>query len=241
MRVATCQLPEVRSDVVRAMSLMRSYALDAERHGADLVCFPECFLQGYDIRPGHAANVAMELDSPEFNEVLRFLTPVTPVTVFGLIEKDGGLLYNTALAIEHGKVIARYRKTHLLKGEMRVFERGNGSPIFDVRSIKVGINICYDLSFSTSIERAAASGAALLVCPCSNMMPRDLAEEWKPRHNEIRSRHAKKHGVWIVSSDITGERDEWISYGPTAVINPLGAVVVQVPLLETGMVMADIC
>jgi hypothetical protein len=43
-----------------------------------------------------------------------------------------------------------------------------------------------------------------------------------------------------VSSDVTGERDEWISYGPTAVIDPLGVVVAQVPLLKTGMVVAEI-
>jgi predicted amidohydrolase len=240
MKVATCQLPEVRGDMIRAMSLMRSYALEAERRGADLVCFPECFLQGYDIRPEHVGNVAVELGSSTFNDVLQVLGSAAPVVVFGLIEKHGSFFYNSALAIKRGEVIAHYRKTHLLKGEARVFERGNGSPIFDVGGIKVGINICYDLSVSGSIEGASALGATLLACPCSNMMPRDLAEEWKPRHNEIRSRHAKEHGIWIVSSDITGERDNCISYGPTAVIDPLGTVVAQVPLLESGVVVADI-
>ncbi len=71
-------------------------------------------------------------------------------------------------------------------------------------------------------------------------MRRDAAEEWKPRHNEIRSRQARDHGVWIASADITGERDDYISYGPTAVIDPSGTVVAQVPLLETGMVVAEI-
>jgi predicted amidohydrolase len=240
MKVATCQLPEVRGDMGRAMSLMCAYAFEAERRGADLVCFPECFLQGYDIRLEHVANVAVELGSSAFNDVLQVLGSAAPVIVFGLIEKHSGLFYNSALAIKRGEVIARCRKTHLLKEEAQVFQRGNGSPIFDVGGIKVGINICYDLSVSGSIGGAAALGATLLACPCSNMMPRDLAEDWKPRHNEIRSRHAKEHGVWIVSSDITGERNKWVSYGPTAVINPFGTVVAQVPLLESGVVAADI-
>lgn len=233
-------MPEIRNDMVRAVSLMSACALEAEWCGADLVCFPECFLQGYDIRSEHVDSAAVEIGSPAFGEALRSLRSIAPVVVFGLIERDGGLLYNSALAIQRGKVIARYRKTHLLKGEGRVFERGDGSPVFDVQGTKVGINICYDLSFSSSVENAAASGATLLACPCNNMMPRDLAEEWKTRHNEIRSRHAKEHGLWIVSSDITGQRGEWISYGPTAVINPSGVVVAQVPLLESGMVVAEI-
>lgn len=137
-------------------------------------------------------------------------------------------------------MIAHYRKTHLLKGEASVFTRGSGSPVFDVRGTKVGINICHDLSVSESIESAAASGATMLACPCNNMLPRDVAEEWKLRHNELRSCHAKAHGVWIVSSDVTGERDDWISYGPTAVIDPMGTVIAQVPLQEAGMILVDI-
>lgn len=240
MRVATCQLPEVRGDVPRALSLMSDYALEAERRGADLVCFPECFLQGYDIRSEHIASVAAELGSPIIDDVLRSLSSVRPVIVVGLIERADGVTHNSALAIQGGTVIAHYRKTHLLKGEASVFKRGSGFPVFDVRKTKVGINICHDLSVPESVEAAAASGVTVLVCPCNNMLPRVIAEEWKCRHNEIRSRHAKAHGLWIVSSDVTGERDQCVSYGPTAVIDPTGAIIAQVPLQEVGMVVAEI-
>ncbi|ULA59252.1 MAG: Putative Carbon-nitrogen hydrolase [Nitrospira sp.] len=240
MRIATCQLPEVRGDVARALSLMHAYALEAERRGADLVCFPECFLQGYDIRPDHVASMAVELGSAILDDARRSFNSVQPVIVFGLIEKAEGVAYNSALAIQGGKAIAHYRKTHLLGGEARVFGRGNGSPVFDVQGTKVSINICYDLSVPESIGCAAALGATVLVCPCNNMLPHALAEEWKFRHHDIRSRHAKAHGVWIVSSDVTGERDDRISYGPTAVIDPMGIVIAQVPLQEVGMVVAEI-
>jgi predicted amidohydrolase len=152
----------------------------------------------------------------------------------------GGRLSNSALAIQGGKVIAHYRKTHLLKGEASVFKRGNGSPVFDVRGTKVGINICHDLSVPESVEAAAASGVRVLACPCNNMLPREVAEEWKSRHNEMRSCYAKAHGVWIVSSDVTGEQDKLVSYGPTAVIDPLGTVIAQVPLQEVGIVVAEV-
>ncbi len=240
MRIATCQLPEVHGDVTRALTLMSVYSLEAERRGADLVCFPECFLQGYDIRPERIAGVAVELGSPIIDDTRRSLSAVQPVIVFGLIEKAGRVAFNSALALQGGRVIAHYRKTHLLESEARVFARGSGSPIFEVRGTNVGINICHDLSVSESVESAAASGVRVLACPCNNMLPRDVAEEWKARHNEMRSRHAKAHGVWIVSSDVTGERDQRISYGPTAVIDPQGTVIAQVPLQEAGMVVAEI-
>ena len=171
---------------------------------------------------------------------LEELKPLEPVIVVGLIEKEGGNFHNTALAIERGTVVARYRKTYLLRGEKSAFQPGEAFPVFDVLGVKVGINICYDLNFSESVQRASDAGVALLACPCSNMMRRDAAEEWKPRHNEIRRRQAREHGVWTLSADITGERDDCVSYGPTAVIDPSGTVVAQFPLSETGMVTAEI-
>lgn len=240
MKVAACQLPEIRNDMHRAMVLIETHTLAAQREGASLVCFPECFLQGYAVAPDYVANVAIDLNSPAFDSILNDLKHLEPVIVVGLIEKNGGTFYNTALAIERGKIVAHYRKTYLLRGEQSVFEPGEDFPVFDVLGVKVGINICYDLNFPESVKRAADSGVRLLACPCSNMMPRDLAEEWKLRHNEIRSRQAKEHDLWILSADITGERDDCVSYGPTAVIDPGGTVVAQVPLLETGMVVTEI-
>jgi predicted amidohydrolase len=136
--------------------------------------------------------------------------------------------------------VARYRKTHLRRAEQAIFEPGDDYPVVDVAGVNVGINICYDLCFADAVAGAALAGAQVVACPCSNMLPRDTAEQWKLRHNEIRSERAREAGVWLLSSDITGERDGQISYGPTAVIDPLGTVVQQVPLMSTGMVMAEV-
>lgn len=47
--------------------------------------------------------------------------------------------------------------------------------------------------------------------------------------------------MWLVSVDVTGQRDgQRIAYDPTSVINPDGNVVAQVPLLTTGIVVASI-
>jgi predicted amidohydrolase len=240
MKVAACQLPDVRNDVPQALSLIKKYTADAQRSGANLICFPECFLQGYDLRAENVAEVAIDLNSGEFAHLLRELERLDPVIVIGLIEWDAGAFYNTAVAIERRQLLARYRKIHLLTREQSIFEHGNDSPIFDIAGTKVGINICHDLNVAESVASAAAAGAELLVCPCNNMLPRKTAEEWKLRHHDIRSRRAREQSLWLVSSDVTGERDDGVSYGPTAVIDPNGAVIEQVPLMETGMIVAEI-
>jgi predicted amidohydrolase len=239
VRIAACQLPHVHNDLPRAMSLVTSYAVDAQHHAVQLVCFPECFLQGYDVRAEHVREVAIDLRSSEFAHILRSLEVCEPVIVVGVIEREGSRFYNSAVAIDHGKVVSHYRKTHLLNGEQSVFEAGKDYPVFEVHGTKVGINICYDLNFSEAIMAASDAGAELVACPCNNMMRRSTAEEWKLRHNEIRAARAREGSVWLVSSDVTGEEGDRISYGPTAVIDPKGMVIDQVPLMTTGMLIAE--
>jgi predicted amidohydrolase len=42
-----------------------------------------------------------------------------------------------------------------------------------------------------------------------------------------------------MSSDITGERDGRVAWGPTAVLDPAGGVVSQLPLEKPGLLIYD--
>jgi len=240
MRIAACQVDDVRNDVPRAVSLIQAYVADAERQGAQLVCFPECFLQGYDVDASHVADVAMDLASSEFSRILRGLKSFEPTIVIGVIERERDACFKSAVVVRRGALVTRYRKTHLLEGERSVFTPGDDYPVFDAAGVKVGINICYDTNFPEAAGAVARAGATLVVCPCNNMMRHVTADAWKHRHNDIRAMRAREARVWLLSSDVTGERDGRISYGPTAVIDPRGTVVDQVPLMTTGMALADI-
>lgn len=104
----------------------------------------------------------------------------------------------------------------------------------------VGVSICNDLNFAASVRDSVAAGARLVACPCNNMMSRAAAEKWKDEHTAIRRRRAIEAGAWILSSDVTGQRNGCISYGPTSLIRSDGVVVDQVPLMETGMIVSTI-
>lgn len=104
----------------------------------------------------------------------------------------------------------------------------------------MGVAICNDLRSAEVVERTVLVGAKVLVAPCSNRLPRAVAEEWRLRHHEVRARLAAAHGISIVTADIVSERDGWISYGPSAIIDPRGEIVGQVPLMTEGLVMANI-
>ncbi|MBY5365448.1 carbon-nitrogen hydrolase family protein [Rhizobium leguminosarum] len=238
IRIAAAQTPEFRENVGAALDYARGIAARAEDEGVVLLVFPEGFLQGYLTDEASARGVALDLASAEFAAILDRLPKSGPVLVIGLIEIDDGQLFNTAVVVERGVLLGRYRKAHLLRGE-QAFEAGKESPLFAIGALRFGINICYDTNFPEAAAKVAASGASLIVCLSNNMMPREKAEIFKQTHNAVRGERCRQTGLWLISSDVTGERDGRIAWGPTAVLDRQGQVVAQLPLEEPGLLVFD--
>ena len=159
--------------------------------------------------------------------------------VVGIIEEDEGRLFNTVLVVQHGAVVGRYRKARLLRAE-HIFDPGIDTTIFEVAGLRFGISICYDTNFSEETKKIADGGASLIVCPANNMLRRNTAEKFKDIHNSVRGERCRETALWLVSADVIGERDGCIGWGPTAVLNPKGEVVAQLPLEKSGLLIFDI-
>lgn len=239
VRVAAAQTLEIRENLEAALACLTDVAPRAEAAGAALLCFPEGFLQGYLTDEPSARRNALDLASPDFQVVLDRLPRTGPMIVMGLIEAADGRLFNTAVVVDRGALIGRYRKAHLLGGE-QFFEAGRESPVFEVAGLRFGINICYDTNFPEAARKLAELGASLIVCPANNMLRRETAEAFRDVHNAARGDRCRETGLWLLSSDVTGERDGRISWGPTAVLNAAGEVVAQLPLDQTGLLVFDI-
>jgi len=238
-RIAAAQTPEFREDIEGALDHLVDTAEKALAAGVSLLCFPEGFLQGYltDERP--ARRLALDLSSSAFEDLLSRLPESGPMLVFGLIEVSNGRLFNTAVVVYRRAMIGQYRKTHLLRSE-QCFHAGCTTEVFQMDDLRFGINICYDTNFPTAAKNIAALGASLIVCPTNNMLPRKAAEKWKHLHNTIRAERCRETGLWLISADVTGERDGCISWGPTAVITPAGEVATQLPLNRPGLLVFDL-
>jgi len=102
VKIASCQTPDIRNDVSAATLLIEEFATEAQQRGAHLICFPECFLQGYTSDREACNEIAIDLGSPTFNVMLRSLSRIETVIVVGLVERAGRFLYNSAVVIEKG-------------------------------------------------------------------------------------------------------------------------------------------
>ncbi|MBB4234036.1 nitrilase-related carbon-nitrogen hydrolase [Rhizobium esperanzae] len=238
IRIAAAQTPEFRENIDAALDYAIKVVALAEADDVALLLFPEGFLQGYLIDEPSARRVALDLASAEFAQILDRLPKSGPALVMGLIEIEAGRLFNTAVVVDRGVFLGRYRKAHLLRGE-QAFEAGKESPLFAIGGLRFGINICYDTNFPEAAAKVAALGAPVILCLSNNMMPRVRAEAFKELHNAVRGERCRETGLWLISSDVTGERDGRVAWGPTAVLNPEGQVVAQLPLEQAGLLVFD--
>jgi len=236
--IAAAQTPVFREDLLGATAYLAEVAGQAREVGARLLCLPEGYLQGYLTDSELARRHALNLSSDRFSGLLKELPESAPMIVVGLIETDGDHLYNTAAVIHRQALVGRYRKRHLLAGE-RCFRAGEDAPIFEVDCLRFGINICSDTNFASAAASVAQHGASLLLCPANNMLPQAAAVEWKDKHNRVRGERCRETGLWLMSADVTGAREDRVGWGPTAVLNPAGEVEAQLPLNTRGLLVFD--
>lgn len=239
VRIAAAQTADVRDDIPAALAAAEVAAAEAEAAGARLLCFPEGYLQGYVVDGPTAGRLAIPLDGPVFADVIARLGRFALTVVLGVIERDGDRLYNTAAVLSGGRLFGRYRKRHLLPGET-AFAPGTETPVFDTDSLCFGIAICFDSNFPEAARRVADQGATLLVCCANNMLPEAKAEAFRAVHNAARGERCRETGLWLISSDVTGRRDGRVGWGPTAVLDPTGVVVAQLPLDAPGLLVYDL-
>jgi len=246
VRVGSCQTPEIIGDPHTALDVMLRFAREAEERSVDLLLFPECFLTGYILSESFVAEHSFDFESEQFIKILNRLAHIKPVLIFGVNEKKSGQYFNSAVVVNRSSVIGVYRKTHLIDPNELFYAPGNEYPIFEIKGLKYGINICYDTQFAGAARAVADQGAQLLLSPAQNMLRRETAEYWKYKHSDICVERVKETGLWLVRSDVTGIRPagqygiERIAYGPTLIMNPKAEVIEQVPLMTVGMITADI-
>ncbi len=115
-RVAVVQTAPVLLDTPKSLQKLSDLTSDAARQGAELLVFPEAFIGGY--YKGHDFGVSMGLRSPEGRDEFRrlfenaidvpgkdteFIGQIAKDhavhLVVGVIERDGGTLYCTALIL----------------------------------------------------------------------------------------------------------------------------------------------
>ncbi|WP_407279994.1 NAD+ synthase [Aromatoleum evansii] len=193
--------------------------------GADLVLTPELALSGYPpedllLRPDFYRACA--------REVARIAEHTQGMTlVLGHPEARQAKRYNAASVIRDGRILTTYHKHHLPNYEVfdeeRYFDHGRAACVFELKGVKLGVNICADLWEPGPAELARAEGAQVLLG--LNASPYHM-NKLQRRYEVLRERVGGT-GLPVVYCNMVGGQDELVFDGASFALNPDGSLAWQ--------------
>lgn len=200
-------------DKTRNLDLMARAAAAAGRAGARLLCLPELFLTGYVVGPELAGH-GETLDGPAVRRAAEIARDCGVALVFGMPERAGEALFNTALAIDAaGSIAGRYRKIHLFgPRESAVFDAGDAVTVVDLAGYRVGLAVCYDIEFPEMARALHRVGAQMICVPTANMLPYVSVPT-----TLVRAR-ALENSVPVVYANLTGHVGDIVFTGDSAIV-----------------------
>ncbi len=137
----------------------------AANQKADIVCLPEGItLVGTD----HDYISASETVPGPTTEFLGKIARKNNLyIVAGILEKNGDTVFNTAVLIgRDGNLAGKYRKVSLPHEEIDGgITPGNSFPVFDTDFGKIGLMICWDVTFPEPARALAQKGAEIIFLP----------------------------------------------------------------------------
>jgi 5-aminopentanamidase len=201
--VAACQLGLVVGEVAANRARARTAIETAASAGAQLIVLPELTPSGYVFSDAtEARTLAEPVDGPTITEWRELSHRLGVIVVGGFCELGAdGVLYNSAVIIENGALLASYRKAHLWDGETLIFTAGNQpAPVADTAIGRVAVMICYDAEFPEWTRMVGLAGADLLALPTN--WPRAVRPDGERPMEVIRVQAAAAgNHLFIVAAD----------------------------------------
>jgi predicted amidohydrolase len=193
----------------RVANVERSLAFvgQAADAGAELVVLPELCSSGYVFESREEAwGLAEEIPGgPAVSAWAEACARRGVHLVAGVPERDGGLLYNSAVLVAPSGHVGTFRKVHLWDEEHLWFEPGNlGFPVFETALGRIAMSVCYDAWFPETFRSCALAGAEI-VCLPTNWVPIPGQEpEQVAMANVLCMANAHANAVFVAAADRVG-------------------------------------
>ncbi|WP_028031800.1 carbon-nitrogen hydrolase family protein [Gemmobacter nectariphilus] len=163
-KVAVAQIASLPDDSLATAEKAAATLREAAGQGARLVVFPEALIGGYPKGASFGAPIGMrkpegreafaryhaaaiDLDGPEVAVIAEATAETGAFAVIGVIERDGGTVYCTALYFDGAKgLVGKHRKLMPTAGERLIWGFGDGStmPVFKTDFGTIGAVICWE-------------------------------------------------------------------------------------------------
>jgi predicted amidohydrolase len=228
-----CVLVSPQTNLQKIISTIRS----AAERDAQLVMFPECALTGYAYNSlDEAIPFAEPIDGPSSQAIAEVCRETRAHAVVGFIEADGDKFYNAAMLVGPEGVVGGYRKVHLpFIGIDRFLTPGDRQfEVFDLPFGKVGVNICYDISFPEAARVLKLMGAELIA-----LITNWPEAAWRSPEFVANTRALENH-LFYAATDRVGTERGWKFIGRSKIVDCNGDTVAEAGAEDEQLLIAAI-
>lgn len=240
MKIALASAKCVNRDLLFNLEQIEKYMRLAKDRGADLVCFAEAFLQGFDAfewKYEIDRNMAVSLESDLFRRVCGLTKDIGVDLMFGFLECEGENLYSSCALMGNGALIHLYRR--ISKGWKEYtktdahYKEGASADVFQYRGRKCLVALCGDL---WDDPEQFKKGQEILFWP---VYVNFATEEWEREFlDEYIEQAALAGSAVLMVNAVTEEPDEKAFGGCYHFEN--GVARAALPMGEEGILVVDV-
>jgi nitrilase len=264
-RVAVVQAAPVVFDCAATLARVEKLAADAAAGGAGLVLFPEAFISGYPrgISFGTVIGArtpegrdhfrrywesSIDIPGPAIDQLAVLTAELGIYLVVGVIEREGGTLYCTAVFFSPEGYLGKHRKVMPTAAERLVWGFGDGStlPVFDTPFGRLGAVICWENYMPLLRMSMYSKGVQIYCIPTA-----DGRETWLST-----VRHIAMEGRCFVLSanqftrlsdfpadignELASKPDDIVCFGGSCIVGPMGNVLAGPDFNGASILYADL-
>ena len=240
LRCVMAQLNMIVGDVEGNTSRIIHAANQArDESRADVVMLPELAVSGY---PPEDLLFHSGMRTQVARSIARLQSEVRGITLIaGYPEYEGKLIFNSAIVIRDGAVLANHRKASLpnyrVFDEKRYFTPGTLPTVVDLNGVKAAILVCEDVWASEPAARAREAGARVLLV--INASPYEVNKQTQ-RERDVGRVRVNETGIPLVFVNLIGGQDELVFDGNSFVMDAQGAVTTRAPAFTEGLYEVDL-
>ncbi|WP_280769212.1 nitrilase-related carbon-nitrogen hydrolase [Salipaludibacillus daqingensis] len=225
---------QVSKNKQKAIELVK----EAANNGAKMICLPELWVTGYNLKKEDLSNLAETHDGETVNTFKKLAKQLGVVLVIPFLESENMIdtkkqsYYISAAIIDcDGSIVGVYRKSMLWGTEKNIFTAGEKVyEVYHTSLGSIGVLICYDIEFPEPARALALKGAQLI------FVPSVWSFEAEPRWDIQLPARALDNSLYIFGINTYGNN----SCGKSKLLDPNGSLLTCAPKYKEEIIYGNI-
>ena len=227
-----------------AVETARAAVLEAAQAGAQVVCFPECFIPGYRTAGRALPPPDADFLNAAWSAVAEVAGTARTTVILSTERLAGGRLLISSLVIASDGSRAGFQdKVQLDPSEEATYAAGSERVVFHAGPLTFGVAICHEgWRYPETVRWAARQGAQVVFHPQfheasgDSYRPTAFADPTNTFHEKALLCRAAENTCYVASVNYASAGSPTTS----AVVNPDGTVLAHQPYGREGLLVADL-